>query len=300
MARAARPRASRRRGRAPPRVPHDDPAHARTAGRSGDGNRSRNRPHPATASRPPRRGGGVRARLRRARRSARRRLRTGRRIGRLDARVLPRAPGGTREPGARAAHRTRRPSRRPDGPGRPAPRRCACPGSPSASRTGRAPAEPFVEIEPGLRLVASAPRARRRRRSPSTLSALIREAQAAHGLVVVDCGTSWVTARPVLDAATHILWTLTASRDAVARARLLLASDALPTPGRRARSPRRARRGPAPERERASTAPARRPALRAARARPLLRRRRARRPRQPVGRPRPHAHRHRTDPSEDR
>ena len=61
----------------------------------------------------------------------------------------------------------------------------------------------------------------------------MREAQAAHGLVVVDCGTSWVTAGPVLDAATHILWTLRASKDAVARARLLLASDALPAPGRR-------------------------------------------------------------------
>jgi hypothetical protein len=96
---------------------------------------------------------------------------------------------------------------------------------------GRAPADPFVEIEPRLRLVASAP-GRGTDPQPEHLSALIREAQAAHGLVVVDCGTSWVTAGPVLDAATHILWTLRASRDAVARARLLLVSDALPPPGR--------------------------------------------------------------------
>jgi hypothetical protein len=96
---------------------------------------------------------------------------------------------------------------------------------------GRAPAEPFVEIDHGLRLVASAPR-RGTDAAPEHVSALICEAKAAHGLVVVDCGTSWITAIPVLDAATHILWTVTASTAAVARARLLLASDALPAPGR--------------------------------------------------------------------
>ena len=96
---------------------------------------------------------------------------------------------------------------------------------------GRVPADPFVEIERGLRLVASAP-GRGAGAEPENVSALFREAQAAHGLVVVDCGTSWVTADPVLNAATHILWTLKSSRDAVARARLLLASDALPPPGR--------------------------------------------------------------------
>jgi hypothetical protein len=95
---------------------------------------------------------------------------------------------------------------------------------------GRAPAEPFIEIEPRLRLVASAP-GRPSEPQPEHLSSLMREAQAAHGLVVVDCGTSWVTARPVLDAATHILWTLTARTDAVLRAQLLLASDAPPTLG---------------------------------------------------------------------
>ena len=95
----------------------------------------------------------------------------------------------------------------------------------------RAPAEPFVEIEPRLRLIASAP-GRDISADPEHVRALMREAQAAHGLVVVDCGTSWVTAGPVLDAATHILWTLRASKDAVAGAQLLLASDALTAPGR--------------------------------------------------------------------
>ena len=95
----------------------------------------------------------------------------------------------------------------------------------------RAPADPFVEIEPRLRLIASAP-GRGIRAQPEHLGALMREAQAAHGLVVIDCGTSWATVGPVLDAATNILWTLRASKDAVARARLLLASDALPPPGR--------------------------------------------------------------------
>jgi hypothetical protein len=90
--------------------------------------------------------------------------------------------------------------------------------------------EPFVEIEPRLRLVASAP-GRPSEPQPEHLSSLMREAQAAHGLVVVDCGTSWITAGPVLDAATHILWTLTVRTDAVLRAQMLLASDALPSPG---------------------------------------------------------------------
>ena len=175
----------------------------------------------------------------------------------------------------------------------------ACRGSPSASRTAERPREPFVEIEPGLRLVASAPRRGADAASPSTLSALHRR-----GPGRARPGRRRL--RDELGRRRDRCWTrrrtssgrVTASRDAVARARLLLASDALPHAGPRARGPRRARRRPAPERERASAAPARRPALRAARARPALRRRRARRPRRPVGLPRPHAHRHRTDPSE--
>lgn len=96
---------------------------------------------------------------------------------------------------------------------------------------GQAPAEPFVEIEAGLRLVASAP-GRGADPDPEHLSALIREARAAHGLVIVDCGSAWATAGPLLDAATHIVWTVTATGAAVARAGLLVVSDALPRPGR--------------------------------------------------------------------
>ncbi len=95
----------------------------------------------------------------------------------------------------------------------------------------QAPAEPFLEIQPGLRLVASAP-GRGADPEPGHLSALMREARAAHGIVIVDCGSAWATAGPLLDAATHIVWTVTATGAAVARAGLMVASDALPTPGR--------------------------------------------------------------------
>ncbi len=96
---------------------------------------------------------------------------------------------------------------------------------------GHAPRDPFLELEHGLRLVASAPR-QVSEPAPAQLDALLRDARSAHGLVVVDCGAAWTAARPILDAATHIIWTVTASRAAVAHARLLMASDALPTPGR--------------------------------------------------------------------
>ena len=96
---------------------------------------------------------------------------------------------------------------------------------------GHTPREPFVELEDGVRLVASAPR-RVTEPAPAQLDALLHDARAAHGLVIVDCGAAWATADRVLDAATHIIWTVTASRAAVERARRLMASDALPTPGR--------------------------------------------------------------------
>lgn len=97
---------------------------------------------------------------------------------------------------------------------------------------GHPPSEAFVEIEPGLRLLASAPQ-RIPEPDPLDLAALLGEARAAHGLVVVDCGAAWSTASPVLAAATHIVWTVSASAAAAAHARSLLASDALPPPGRR-------------------------------------------------------------------
>jgi hypothetical protein len=45
-------------------------------------------------------------------------------------------------------------------------------------------------------------------------------------------GTAWAAARPVLEEATHIFWTVTAERAAIARARALFASGALPSQGR--------------------------------------------------------------------
>jgi hypothetical protein len=97
---------------------------------------------------------------------------------------------------------------------------------------GHAPRDPFLELEDGLRLVASGPR-HVTEAAPAQLEALLRDARAAHGLVVVDCGSAWAEAGRVLDAATHLIWTVTATRAAVAHARQLIASDALPVPGPR-------------------------------------------------------------------
>ena len=60
-----------------------------------------------------------------------------------------------------------------------------------------APAETFLELEPGLRLVAAAPR-RRETPDPEAVRALLGEARAAHGLVIVDCGTTWAADNPTL------------------------------------------------------------------------------------------------------
>jgi hypothetical protein len=96
---------------------------------------------------------------------------------------------------------------------------------------GQTPHEPFLELEHGLRLIAAAPR-HGAKPEPVQLDALLRDARSAHGLVVIDCGAAWAAVHPVLDASTHIIWTVTASRPAVAHARMLMRSDALPTPGR--------------------------------------------------------------------
>ena len=96
---------------------------------------------------------------------------------------------------------------------------------------GRAPERPFIELDLGLRMIASAPHPVA---SPNgaDVRALLRDARAAHGLVIVDCGTAWAAARPVLEEATHIVWTVAAERAAVARAQVLFASGALPQQGR--------------------------------------------------------------------
>jgi hypothetical protein len=94
-----------------------------------------------------------------------------------------------------------------------------------------APAETFLELEPGLRLVAAAPR-RCETPHPEAVRALLGEARAAHGLVIVDCGTTWAADNPTLSAATHILWCVSATPGGLAQLRLVLDSDVLPPAGR--------------------------------------------------------------------
>ena len=94
-----------------------------------------------------------------------------------------------------------------------------------------APTETFLELEPGLRLIAAAPR-RRTTTAPAAVQALLNEARAAHGLVIVDCATTWMPDSPTLASATHILWSTPATPAGLARARALLGSDLMPAPGR--------------------------------------------------------------------
>lgn len=97
--------------------------------------------------------------------------------------------------------------------------------------TGDAPDASFAELEPRLRLLAATPR-RTPKPDANEVRLLLREARAAHGLVVVDCGTADLSADSVLAEATHVVWTLPANPSAVTRARLLLPSDVLPPRGR--------------------------------------------------------------------
>jgi cellulose biosynthesis protein BcsQ len=94
-----------------------------------------------------------------------------------------------------------------------------------------APSETFIELEPGLRLVASAPQ-RLGPCDPDAMRVLLREARAAHGLVVIDCGTGWAADSGLLAAASHILWCIPATPSGLARAGALLGSDVMPAPGR--------------------------------------------------------------------
>jgi hypothetical protein len=88
---------------------------------------------------------------------------------------------------------------------------------------GRPPVTPFVTLPSGLRLIASAPR---RVALPGAAALpLLRDARAAHGLVVVDCGSlARLEALPALQLATHILWTVPAAPLALKRARPALAA----------------------------------------------------------------------------
>jgi MinD-like ATPase involved in chromosome partitioning or flagellar assembly len=94
----------------------------------------------------------------------------------------------------------------------------------------RAPVDTFAELSDGLRLIAAAPQPAPQV-DPTAVHSLLDEARAAHGLVVVDCGTHWTKESPVLDRATHIIWTVAATPTAVARASVALDTIA-PPPGR--------------------------------------------------------------------
>lgn len=94
-----------------------------------------------------------------------------------------------------------------------------------------APAETFVDLEPGLRLVAAGPR-RCAPVSADALRLLLGEARAAHGLVIVDCGTTWAADSAALSRATHVLWTMPATPAGLARADAVLNSSVMPAAGR--------------------------------------------------------------------
>jgi hypothetical protein len=88
---------------------------------------------------------------------------------------------------------------------------------------GQTPAPPFATLPSGLRLIAAIPR---RTALPGVAArAVLRDARAAHGLVVVDCGSiSRLEALPALELASHVLWTLPATPLGLKRAELALAS----------------------------------------------------------------------------
>jgi hypothetical protein len=93
----------------------------------------------------------------------------------------------------------------------------------------RAPTDTFVELEPGLRLIAAAPQT-----DPSleaeALGSLLTQARHAHGLVVVDCATSWTADGTVLAHATDIIWTIPATPLGLATGQARL--NVAPPPGR--------------------------------------------------------------------
>jgi Flp pilus assembly CpaE family ATPase len=89
---------------------------------------------------------------------------------------------------------------------------------------GRNLEAPFAEAASGLRVIATEPR---RGALPGAAALpLLRQARAAHGLTVVDCGSiTRLEALPALELATHILWVLTATAAGLARGSVAL--DAL-------------------------------------------------------------------------
>ena len=89
---------------------------------------------------------------------------------------------------------------------------------------GETAADAYAELASGLRLVASVDRSDRATDAP--LEALIGQAREAHGLVIIDCGTSWSPRDPVLEAATHRVWVFPAMPSGVSAARHALTANA--------------------------------------------------------------------------
>ena len=93
----------------------------------------------------------------------------------------------------------------------------------------RTPTDTFVELAPGLRLIAAKPQAIHED-DPEALGALLGQACEAHGLVIVDCGTDWTTDSATLAHATHIVWTIPATPLGLAAGHARL--ETAPQPGR--------------------------------------------------------------------
>lgn len=83
---------------------------------------------------------------------------------------------------------------------------------------GETPDAAFAEIAPGLRLVACIERTAHADDAP--VSQLLNQAREAHGLVVVDGGTTWSPDDQILAAATHRVWVFPATPAGLAAARV--------------------------------------------------------------------------------
>ena len=96
----------------------------------------------------------------------------------------------------------------------------------------RPPVPPFVELEGGLRMVASAIPAQSEPASTDALRRVLADARAAHGLVVVDAGVVGLSDHTVLlRAASQVLFTLPATAVALQRAELLATAGMLEAHG---------------------------------------------------------------------
>lgn len=97
----------------------------------------------------------------------------------------------------------------------------------AALADGDQPTDTFTHVAPELRLIATDPGPKA---APScqAMADLLAQARDAHGLVVVDCGTAWLTNADVLACATCVVWTMTTTSLALRAATAILTSRLLP------------------------------------------------------------------------